>query len=237
MIRALAITLLTTLTLCWTTAYADQCKPLHDLSDDQWDALYLAAETGAPHGLEHTLMAVVFKESTAGKFKINPESGDYGLAHNNIRTAMTRTNKHGYWAKRQLMTELVTNDQLSLDLAVEELLYWQGRTQSWVGMVSAYNQGNDYDVLSTHTLKMRELTRMMMDCVDTTMFNEETPMDEDAVGDLVQSFNDNHQLMLEPKVVGSYTGKSYNEGTSVARSRKTATLWASLTARLSRMWT
>jgi hypothetical protein len=67
------------------------------------------------------------------------------------------------------------------------------------------------------------------------MFNEETPMDEEAVGDLVQSF-DNDTMSLEPKVVGSYTGKLHN-GAELARSSKAPTVWATLQARLSRMWT
>ena len=215
--------------------HADECAPLFSITDKQWGVLQQAYDTGAPYNLGNTMAAVVFRESTAGKYKINPESGDYGVAHINITTALVRTNTSGYWGKRELITRLVVDDQFNLDLALQELLYWKGETPSWKAMVSAYNQGWDYDTKSQHTMNMQRLTSMMVSCGELHMFNEEQPMTEDTVGDLVSSFN-NDTMSLEPKVVGSFSG-NLPYGTRVANSSKKPTMWSSFTTRLSRMWT
>ncbi len=222
-------------------AYADECAPLYSLSNEQWEVLQKAYDMGAPHDLGNTMAAIAWTESTAGKYRINPDSNDYGVMHNNIKTAANRRGVKGYYATRALMTELVVNDQLSMELALEELMYWDKHTDSWASMVSAYNNGWAYEHGTNHTQTMRTNTRMMMDCAYLdTMFNEETPMHEEAVGDLVATFEENKDkqlpLQLEPKVIGSFSGtKPY--GTGMASSSETATLWESLKARLSRMWT
>lgn len=188
--------------------HADECAPLYHITDDQWDVLQQAYNTGEPYDLGNTMAAIVFRESTAGKYKINPESGDYGVAHINITTALVRTNTSGYWGKRELITRLVVDDQFNLDLALQELLYWKGETHSWKAMVSAYNQGWKYDIGSQHTMSIQRLTSMMIRCGELQMFNEKDSMDEEAVGNLVASFNDNTEkvLELEPITLGKYTG-------------------------------
>lgn len=217
--------------------HADECAPLFSITDEQWQVLQLAYDTGAPYNLGNTMAAIAWTESTAGKYRVNPESKDYGVMQNNIKTASIRRGVEGYYPIRALMTELVVNDQLSIDLALEELLYWDQHTDSWASMVSAYNNGWAYKHGTDHTQLMRTNTRMMMNCAQLDhMFNEEQPMHEDAVGDLVASFNNNTQLTLEPKVVGSYTG-THTNGTSMANSSKKPTMWGAFTTRLSRVWT
>jgi hypothetical protein len=216
--------------------HADECEPLFYIADSQWNVLQEAYDTGAEHNLGHTMAAIAWSESRAGKYIVNTKSNDFGVMQNNIKTAAKRRGADQYYQKQALITELVTNTQLSMDLALEELLYWDKHTTSWAHTVSAYNNGWAYEHGKDYLSEIRKSTRLMIDCAQLDqMFNEEKPMDEEAVGDLVQSFNKD-TMSLEPKVVGSYTGKLHN-GAELAKSRKTATVWESLQTRLSRMWT
>ena len=215
--------------------HADECAPLFSITDNQWDVLQQAYDTGAPHDLGNTMAAIAWTESTAGKYKVNTHSKDFGVMQNNIKTAVARRNVQGRYATKELITQLVVNDQLSIDLALEELLYWKTHTDSWANMVSAYNNGWAYKHGTVYLEEISKSTRLMMKCAQLDhMFNEEQAMNEEAVGDLVASFN-NDTMSLEPKVVGSYSG-NLPYGTRVANSSKKPTLWASFKARLPRVW-
>ena len=216
--------------------HADECAPLYHITDDQWDVLQQAYNTGEPYDLGNTMAAIAWTESTAGKYKVNLKSKDFGVMQNHIKTAVARRNVKGYYETNALITQLVVDDQLSMDLALEELLYWDKHTDSWANMVSAYNNGWQYKHATLYLDEIRKSTHMMINCGQFNMFNEEEPMHEEAVGDLVASFN-NNSLALEPKIVGSYTGKLHNERSGVANSRQKPTSWEALKARLSRMWT
>lgn len=174
----------------------EQSKTLDSLSDEQWNVLYQAYDTGASHDLGHTMMAIAFKESSAGKYRINLNTHDFGVMQNNIKTAKIRRGVKGYYSTMALVSEIVRNDQLSMDLALEELLYWRDdRGLSWRNTVSAYNNGNAYNKGTEHLDQMIPIVRMFMNCVDLEMFtNEDNISTEEEVTSLVKSFNSNEYL-------------------------------------------
>lgn len=173
-----------------------QSKTLDGLSNEQWNVLYQAYDTGVSHGLGHTMMAIAFKESSAGKYRINLNTHDFGVMQNNIKTAKIRRGVKGYYSTMALVSEIVRNDQLSMDLALEELLYWRDdRGLSWRNTVSAYNNGNAYNKGTEHLDQMIPIVRMFMNCVDLEMFtNEDNISTEEEVTSLVKSFNSNDYL-------------------------------------------
>lgn len=140
------------------------------------------------------MMAIAFKESSAGKYRINLNTHDFGVMQNNIKTAKARRGVTGYYATMALVSEIVRNDELSMDLALEELLYWRdSRKLSWRNTISAYNNGNAYHKGTKHLDEMIPIVRMFMGCVDMTMFTKDDNIqDENDVGNLVASLNNNH---------------------------------------------
>lgn len=166
---------------------------MNTLSAQQWKVLYQAWDKGQPHGLGHTMMAIAYKESSAGKYRINLNTHDFGVMQNNIKTAKARRGVKGYYATMALVSEIVRNDELSMDLALEELLYWRdSRKLSWRHTISAYNNGNAYNKGTEHLDQMIPIVRMFMNCTDLEMFTKEDGIStEEEVGDLVKSFNNN----------------------------------------------
>lgn len=214
-------------------AYSAECttkqqETLDKLDDAQWSVLYHAYDTGAEHDLGHTMMAIAFKESSAGKYRVNLNTHDFGVMQNNIKTAKARRGVTGYYATMALVSDIVRNDQLSMDLALEELLYWRDdRKLSWRNTVSAYNNGNAYNKGTQHLDEMIPLVRMFMNCVELEMFTKEDNIkDENDVGDLVKSFNSNH-------VVGFDLVSNHNE---VAGNSKETTSRSKDKGGLSRLW-
>ena len=139
------------------------------------------------------MMAIAYKESSAGKYRINLNTHDFGVMQNNIKTAKARRGVKGYYATMALVSEIVRNDELSMDLALEELLYWRDdRNLSWRHTISAYNNGNAYNKGTEHLDQMIPIVRMFMNCTDLIMFTREDGIStEEEVGDLVKSFNNN----------------------------------------------
>lgn len=124
--------------------YADHdCDIQHTMSNEQWYNIskgYYAAEE-FDYGL--TLAAIIINESQGGLYRVNPESKDYGLTHINVKTAV---NRMGYndtpFMRSVAASKLVFDDDLAIALAIEELLYWDGRRNGdWKLVVASYNDG------------------------------------------------------------------------------------------------
>lgn len=169
--KRLLMSLVALILISCQPAYSAECttqeqKTLDGLSDQQWNVLYQAYDTGVSHNLGHTMMAIAFGESTAGKYKVNPESQDYGVMQINIKTAKSIHNVTGYYGTRELITKLVVDDQLNMDTGLKVLLYWQKQVKGWRNMVSAYNNGWAYNKGTVFMNKVRTNTRMFMNCVN-----------------------------------------------------------------------
>lgn len=124
------------------TSDASECYG--DMTTSQKDVLYKAYKKGADHDLGYTMMAIAWKESTAGKYRVNLNSMDFGVMQNSLKTASTRTGTKGYYKKMELVEALIKDDKLSMNLALEELLYWRKQVDGWRNMVMAYNVGWAY---------------------------------------------------------------------------------------------
>ena len=149
------------LTLMSLTVNASQC---YNLDDSQVRVLNKAYQMGKEHNLGYTMMAIAMEESTAGKFRMSFESRDYGVMQNNLKTAASRTGTTGYYKKLKLAEKLILDDKLSMELALEELLYWKRHTPNWRAMVSAYNNGWAWDKGSVYLNKIIKHVKTFMNC-------------------------------------------------------------------------
>lgn len=109
-------------------------------------------------------MAIAWEESTAGKYRVNLNSHDFGVMQNSLKTAKIRTKTKGYYATMSLVEKLIKDDDLSMSLALEELLYWRKQTGSWRHTVSAYNNGWAYDKGSVYLTSIIKYVNMFQRC-------------------------------------------------------------------------
>lgn len=137
--RIMLLTLL--LVSCAPVAVANTCS----LTASQYQVLDFSFYEGRKHDLGYTLAAIAMKESNLGNWVVNlndPSAGDYHVTLNKVL-------KHKGWAdtpfnRNRAASELIHNKQLSADLAINELLYWQRRLKGWDKAVRAYNAGNNW---------------------------------------------------------------------------------------------
>lgn len=149
------------LTLISLTVNASQCD---NLNESQVKVLNKAYHMGKAHNLSYTMMAIAMEESGAGAWRISFLTKDYGVMQNNIKTAANRTGTKGYYNKLNLAARLVHDDNLSMELALEELLYWKQHTPNWRGMVSAYNNGWAWDKGTSYLNKIIKHVKTFMNC-------------------------------------------------------------------------
>jgi len=152
------------LLLSVTTLYsnASQC---YKLDKGQQDVLVEAYEKGRDHDLGYTMMAIAWEESSAGKYRVNIQSHDFGVMQNSLKTAAARTNTKGYYGKMRLIEDLIKDDNLSMSLSLEELLYWKKQTGTWRNMVSAYNNGWRYNKGNVYLTKIITHVKMFQKCL------------------------------------------------------------------------
>jgi len=118
-----------------------------DLSISQRLILEKCRDYGKIYNLANTLAAICYVESKGGIYRINPDSQDYGITGINVNSALYRLKQKNTWHnKNVLATKLVLNDELSLSLAVLELLYWKNtrKRDYWASMIESYNKGNTF---------------------------------------------------------------------------------------------
>ncbi|UUW39799.1 putative TMhelix containing protein IV [Vibrio phage VPMCC14] len=123
---------------------AGECKFIKNLNDYQRDVARKAYLSGEPHNLGLTAVAVAYKESRLGLFKVrynsnNTKDQSFGVMHT-----------VGFWKVRDLspfkageyIHRLIQSDDFSIKVGVEDILYWQKQAKgNWSKGVAMYNGG------------------------------------------------------------------------------------------------
>lgn len=119
------------------------CDFLNKLSPYQQDVAEMAYRAGEAHNLGLTAVAVAWQESRLGLYKVrmNTHFGDqsFGVFHSvsKWKTKGMTAFERGRWVEK-----VVTNDVISIDIGVKDLVYWQGRAKgNWKRGVEMYNAG------------------------------------------------------------------------------------------------
>jgi len=149
------VTLLLTATLLlakWSTAPIDIKEQLIDeyksFSFMQRENLKSACKLGEPFNLCYSLAAIGWKESMAGKYKVNISDPSCGFFHNNLKTVLSRAGTRDTSFNRNVACQaLIDNFQYAAGEAVAELEYWRSvrGKYSWTAVWASYNAGWKYE--------------------------------------------------------------------------------------------
>lgn len=136
-----------TIILCLLVA---SCAPAAasscNLTGSQYEVLDYSYYVGKPHNLGYTLAAIALKESNLGQWVVNlsdPSAGDYHVTLNKVIRLKQWENTQ--FNRNRAASLLIKDRELSSSLALNELLYWQTRLNSWDNAVKAYNEGSNWN--------------------------------------------------------------------------------------------
>lgn len=125
-------------------------KELRNMSEEKFSYLVIAYYIGVKYDLGLTLPAIIWKESSFGRFTVNKKDGKYGsfgVGQILLETAMNR-NKHLKLSREELRIKLITDHKFNIEQALAELLFWKKHYKDKMGykywftqMVSSYNAG------------------------------------------------------------------------------------------------
>lgn len=100
---------------------SEVCKDVPEFTREQAATLEDAYEIGRPYNLQYVMMAIAVKESTAGKFRMNIKSDDYGVFGIKLKYAMIRGGKKGEFSRNMLAQSLVLDNEVAGYHAIETI--------------------------------------------------------------------------------------------------------------------
>ncbi len=136
--------LATSLVLLSPNVLAEECEFFEGLSYYQKEVAYQAFRAGEPHDLGFTMIAIAWKESKLGLYKVRygytELDRSYGVMHT---VAHWKTKDMTPFKKGRWVQGVIQNDVLSLQIGLSDLLYWKERNEGdWFKMVGSYNGGS-----------------------------------------------------------------------------------------------
>ena len=127
-----------------SSVMAEECNFLKGLSPYQKEVAYQAYRAGDGYDLGNTMVAIAWKESKLGLYKvrygITKYDQSFGVMHTvaHWKTKGLSSFKKGVWIQG-----VIENNPLSIQTGLTDLLYWKVRSKGdWFNMVGSYNGGN-----------------------------------------------------------------------------------------------
>ena len=117
------------------------------LSVKQQTILNYAYMQGKEYGFGHTLVAIAWIESEAGKYQININSlssYDCGIFQANVKSVLRRDKaiKTSHFTKKAVCTRLIEDIDFAITEALAELTYWEVvRKGNYKKLIASYNAG------------------------------------------------------------------------------------------------
>ena len=130
-------------TVCVVTARMAEASDCPTYTKEQTQVLRKAWDIGLPHDRQHSLMAMVERESFVGPYVIRVTStdgdyGSYGVAMMQLSTAMHVIGEDNSWkARAELAPRLMNDDTYALQLAMLYLL--RHERLGWAEALRRYN--------------------------------------------------------------------------------------------------
>lgn len=157
---------LVSLCVAFSSQAESYCGDIADMSVEQQVTLARSYQYGEPYNLGYTLSAIAWKESLAGKYKINYSDPSFGVYHNVIHQVARREGVTGGFAKNQLAQRLVDDDEYAASQAIAELQSWlryhKGDLyKSW----ASYNAGTDYEYGLTYAADVKKKIGILKKCL------------------------------------------------------------------------
>lgn len=144
------------------------------LSTSQIHVLQDSYKLGQPHDLGYTLAALAFKESTAGKYKINAISRDFGIFQGNVETICKQAGVfHNSFLCNVEIQNVVNDIDLAAKHAIDTLTYWNNYHNNravshlvYEKTIRSYNAGFSFNKATKYWTDFRLDFHMIKQCVD-----------------------------------------------------------------------
>jgi hypothetical protein len=147
-----------------STKATAQCNFINKLSYSQQEVAYQAFRLGQPHDLSLTMVAISWKESKLGAYKIrlgtSRSDQSFGVMHTvaKWKTKGMTAFERGRWAER-----MVFDDAYSLNVGLKDVLYWQEHAKGdWMKGVGMYNGGRKPNM--KYAQEVRDIVREIKHC-------------------------------------------------------------------------
>lgn len=140
---ALTALLLVFLSVPYASAY--QCPVLasEGLSERQIGVIHKAFTVGKAKNMSYSLAAIVWKESSAGRYMINLQDPSAGAFHITINNALVYLKwKDTNFNRNRAAQMLIQDFQLSAEFAMINLTFWKDlHKDNWFRIWASYNAG------------------------------------------------------------------------------------------------
>ncbi len=147
-------------------AAAGDCNFFRQLEPSQRDVAEMVYKAGQPYDLGLTSVAIAWKESKLGLYKVrmnityNDQS--FGVMHT---VAKWKTKGMSSFERGRWVQGMITNDVKSVDVGVQDVLYWQQRAKGdWKKGVAMYNAGGYYRNGLTYADGIITIVRELKQC-------------------------------------------------------------------------
>lgn len=134
---------------------SENCAFVNKLSSYQKEVAYKAYHAGLPYDLGLTTVAIAWKESKLGIYKVryNTTKGSdqsVGMLHTVIKWKVKQMTpfEAGRWVQK-----MIEVDDYSIQVGVQDILYWIQRAKGdWKKGVGMYNGGNKPNIIYSNSI-------------------------------------------------------------------------------------
>lgn len=162
----LAVVLL--LALFTTTSEASvSCKPVRKLESAQLQTLLDSFYLGLDHGYGYSLAAIAWKESLAGKLKVNYADPSFGAYHVNLTYAARRDDANTTFKKNILAQRLIDDLPFAARHAMQVLDDGKRTvgTGKWRDIWSYYNGGSNWKTVPHYAADIAKRIKVLQQCL------------------------------------------------------------------------
>ncbi|MDK1290160.1 hypothetical protein [Pseudoalteromonas umbrosa] len=152
--------------LSFTSEAAYRCDELHQLDASQLHTLLNAFHLGLDHGYGYSLAAIAWKESLAGKVKVNYSDPSFGVFHAHLTYAARREGVTSNFNKNILAQRLMDDIQFAASHAIMELDYWKSvhGDNNWRKIWASYNAGHNWEAVPHYAADIAYKIRVLQTC-------------------------------------------------------------------------
>lgn len=141
------------------------CKDISALNDSQVQVIFKSYERGYEDDLGYTLAAISWRESSAGKYRINPKSGDYGVYGINYKTVM-RLDDLNYYQAIDVLEQIVFDDDKNAEYALKTLRWNMKHFKGdWRKAIAMYNKGSQWRSGTAYASDIAIKVRQLRTCL------------------------------------------------------------------------
>lgn len=144
-----------------------QCKEVRRLDSSQLQTLLDAFHLGLDHGYGYTLSAIAWKESLAGKVKVNYADPSFGVFHVNLTYAARRDSVKTRFTKNILAQRLIDDMTFSARHAMQVLDDGKRvvETGRWRDIWAYYNGGQNWREVPHYSADIARRVRIIQQCL------------------------------------------------------------------------